>query len=190
MMPCPRCGGSGQDPEFEGDCPECEGTGHEEEPITKPDLPSNIPRKTSTEGVAFIASKEGFVGHWYQDVADVWTIGFGHASKPGEYPTKWAAGITKASAFDLLAADCTIAEDAVNAHVKVALTQNQFDALVSFTFNLGGGAFAGSTLLKLLNQGDYQGAADEFPKWCHAAGVTNPTLQQRRSQERAVFLTP
>lgn len=77
--------------------------------------------------------------------------------------------------------------DYVNSQVKVQLNQNQFDALVSLCFNIGKGAFKGSTLLRLLNQGDYSGAADEFSKWRISNGVVNPVLVARRAEERALF---
>ncbi len=71
--------------------------------------------------------------------------------------------------------------------VKVPLTQGQFDALVSFAFNLGAAALAGSTLLRKLNAGDCAGAAAEFGKWVHADGTVLPGLVTRRARERALF---
>jgi len=73
--------------------------------------------------------------------------------------------------------------------VVVPLNQGRFDALVSFTFNLGEGNLARSTLLKLLNQRNYQGAAAQFPMWCMAAGQVLPGLVKRRAAERALFET-
>jgi peptidoglycan hydrolase-like protein with peptidoglycan-binding domain len=77
--------------------------------------------------------------------------------------------------------------DAVRARVSVPLTQNQFDALVSFTFNVGAGAFGGSTLLKRLNAGDYAGGADEFGKWTKSGGKVFAGLVRRRTEEAALF---
>jgi lysozyme len=143
--------------------------------------------KVSQHGLDFIAHEEGEVLHVYKDPVGVDTIGIGHALRPGEsYPS----GITHQQALSLLASDCGVAEGAINADVKVALAQNAFDSLCSFTFNLGTGALASSTLLKLLNQGDFSGAAAEFPKWCKADGVVNAGILARRQREQALFLTP
>src|SRR5579872_609207 len=96
---------------------------------------------------------------------DVATLGYGHTSsvKDGEKLKPRQAEIW-------LHEDVAYACKVVNDQVKVALTQNQFDALVDFVFNLGETAFVGSTLLKKLNAGDYIGAAEEFPKWDHFKG--------------------
>jgi GH24 family phage-related lysozyme (muramidase) len=146
--------------------------------------------RTSSAGLAFIAHFEGEVNTVYHDVAGVATIGIGHALKPNE---SFPAGITHQQAIDLLTKDVVVAESAINRYVTVSLTQDQFDALVSFTFNLGTGALASSTLLKLLNAGNYQGAANEFPRWCKAVvngrPVVNPGLLKRRNAERDMFLT-
>ena len=79
-------------------------------------------------------------------------------------------------------------EKTVNESVTVPLTQNQFDALVSLTYNIGSGAFNNSTLLKKLNKGDYQGAADQFLVWNKAGGKVMKGLVRRREAERALFL--
>lgn len=144
--------------------------------------------KASQHGLAFIASEEGEVDHEYLDQVGVKTIGIGHALRPGE---SFPNGITHQQALDLLSQDVGTAEGAINSHVTVQVSQNAFDACCSFAFNLGTGAFKGSTLLKLLNAGDLNGAANEFPKWCHApAGVINPGILARRKREQALFLTP
>jgi len=147
--------------------------------------------KTSAAGVEFVAEHEGWVNHIYKDVAGIDTIGYGHVVRPGE---NFAPIITKEKGLSLLAQDLGIAEHAVNVGVTVEITQNQFDALVSFTFNMGGGAFASSTLLKKLNAGDVVGAADEILRWnktmINGVKTVHPGLTRRRQQERAVFLTP
>lgn len=144
--------------------------------------------KTSQAGLSFIAHEEGEVLHVYKDQVGVATIGIGHALRPGE---SFPNGITHDQALELLAQDAGTAEGAINKDVTVSISQNAFDALCSFTFNLGTGALGGSTLLKLLNQGNYAGAANEFPRWCHApAGVINPGILARRKREQALFLTP
>lgn len=83
--------------------------------------------------------------------------------------------------------DVGIAEDAINAAVLVPLSQPQFDALVSFTFNVGTHAFKTSTLLKLLNARDYDGSAKEFARWTKGGGKELPVLVARRKRERALF---
>ena len=80
-------------------------------------------------------------------------------------------------------------ESDVSNLVKVKLTQGQFDALVSFAYNLGARALSTSTLLQKLNAGDYTGAADEFPRWNKAGGKVLPGLTWRREAERALFLS-
>lgn len=134
---------------------------------------------------------EGLRLHVYSDPAGLPTIGYGHLLRPGE---AFPDGISNEQAEQLLMRDVQWAEDAVNKHVSVQLSQYQFDALVSFTFNVGGNAFAGSTLLKLLNSGDYAGAADQLLRWNKAK--VNGKLQElaglsrRRQRERELFLTP
>jgi lysozyme len=114
---------------------------------------------------------------------DVWTIGYGHT-----HTTKQGQKITEAQAEALLRRDITWAEKAVNKSVVVPLTQNQFDALVSFVFNVGEGAFATSTLLRLLNSGEYEGAANQFLRWNRQKGRVLNGLTKRREEERALFL--
>lgn len=141
--------------------------------------------KLSDTGLRAIACEEGFVGHVYLCPAGVWTIGYGHALLPGEtYPH----GISEPEALELLRRDAQAAADTVNVRVCVPLTQGQFDALVSFTFNVGGYAFGKSTLLRLLNQGDYAGACAELPKWRKGGGKVLPVLVARRAREVALFM--
>lgn len=151
--------------------------------------------KTSDAGLAFIAQEEGTVLHVYKDISGYDTIGIGHLLSAEEKASGvFAKGITRQQAIDLLAHDIIRYEAAVNKCVNVPMTQNQFDALVSFTYNLGVGAIAGSGLLAKFNAGDVNGAADEFLKWCKARVngelVTVQGLLNRRKRERAVFLKP
>ena len=95
---------------------------------------------------------------------------------------------TLEQAKEYFAHDLKRFESSVNNLVKVPLTQNQFDALVSLTYNIGSGNFASSTLLKKLNAKDYQGAADQFPRWNKAKGKVLNGLTRRRAAERALFL--
>uniref|UniRef100_UPI001B316D19 lysozyme n=1 Tax=Pantoea ananas TaxID=553 RepID=UPI001B316D19 len=97
--------------------------------------------------------------------------------------------ITGEQADKYLREDLLVAELTINTNVKVKLTQNQFDALASFVFNLGSGNFVKSTLLKKLNAGDIAGAADEFGKWVNAGGKKLAGLVKRRAAEREVFIS-
>lgn len=125
--------------------------------------------------------------HTYNDVGGKATIGIGHLLGPGEsYPN----GITLAQAQAMLANDLARFEAAISGGVKVTITQHMFDALASFTYNLGTGALASSTLLKLLNKGDFAGAAAQFPAWDKVDGVPNAEILGRRKREAALFLTP
>lgn len=140
----------------------------------------------SATGRALTEDCEGLRLNAYQDSVGVWTIGYGHTGKdvhPG-------LTCTQAQADAWLQQDIQGAVHVVNTVVKVPLNQNQFDALVDFVFNLGSGNFQSSTLLKLLNQGNYQGASNEFPKWNHAGGVVLGGLTTRRLAEQKLFNTP
>ncbi len=139
--------------------------------------------KISDAGLQLIMESEGLRLKAYQDSVGVWTIGYG--STRGVMPDET---ITQADAEDRLRRDVQDAEDCVNKHVTVALTQGQYDALTSFIFNLGCGAFSGSTLLRDLNAGDYQGAADQLGRWVHAGTDILPGLVKRRANERELFL--
>lgn len=141
--------------------------------------------KMSATGLQLIKDSEGFVGHVYLDAVGKPTVGYGHLIKAGE---DFSDGLTEEQATELLQNDVEWAENAVTAAVTVQLNQNQFDALVDFTFNLGAGALQGSSLLKLVNQGDFDDAADEFPKWVHAGGKVLPGLVTRRQAERDLWL--
>jgi lysozyme len=147
--------------------------------------------KTSQAGLEFIAREEGEVLRTYIDVAGKPTIGVGHLLRPGEsYPN----GITKEKSRELLAQDVKIAEAQVTSLVTVPMTQNMFDALVSFTFNCGGGALKKSSILRFTNAGDLTAAADAFLLWNKATDpktgqlVVVKGLTNRRLREKALFL--
>lgn len=144
--------------------------------------------KTSQNGVDLIKSFEGLVLHAYKplDSEHEYTIGYGHYGSDVRATDK----ITKSEAEELLKKDLKKYEDYVNDYVTVKLNQNQFDALVSFCYNLGGGAFQHSTLLIKLNRGDYKGASNEFQKWVNAGGKKLAGLVKRRLLERDLFLKP
>ena len=133
---------------------------------------------TSEAGLQLIESFEGLRLNSYQDSVGVWTIGYGHTQgiKPGQT-------ITQQQAQAFLQQDLGVAESAVN-KLGLTLTDNQFAALVSFTFNLGGG-----NLNKLMSQG-LAAAPDRILLFDHAGGRQLPGLTRRRQAERALFLTP
>lgn len=146
-------------------------------------MPTNVNNLTySPAGFKLTEQFEGLALQAYQDIAGVWTNGFGntHHVTPG-------TSITLQQAQDDLASNIEGAEYVVNRVVVVPLTQNQFDALVDFVFNLGSGNFQSSTLLRLLNQGNYVGAANEFPKWNHSNGQVVAGLTRRRLAEQSLF---
>ena len=137
----------------------------------------------SDQGLALTEQFEGLQLTAYQDPVGVWTIGYGHTGsdvQPG-------LTITQEQASDLLLQDVAGAVAAVNRLVTVPLTQNQFDALVDFTFNVGQGNLASSTLLRELNAGNTEGAAAQFLVWVYAKGVELPGLVKRRQAEAALF---
>ncbi|HEY1722644.1 MAG TPA: lysozyme [Magnetospirillaceae bacterium] len=141
----------------------------------------------SAAGRKFIQSHETIGGRPnlkpYGDIANHPTIGFGHKIRKDEsYPN----GITSEKAQDLFDGDIGDVEKTINDYVNVPLTQSQFDALASFSYNEGTTAFAGSTLLRLLNQGDYDGAANAFDDWTRA-GKDPHALKNRRDAEKAMF---
>lgn len=145
-------------------------------------------RKTSDKGIGLIKEFEGCSLAAYRCPAGVWTIGYGHTGKVDGKAVSLGMRITQAKAAQLLREDLTSFEAAVNAAVKTLVTQNMFDALVSFAYNCGAGALRNSTLLKKLNAGDYSGAADEFPKWNKSGGKVLNGLVRRREAERKLFL--
>lgn len=145
----------------------------------------------SDHGVSFIKSWEGFVPEAYQDIAGVWTIGYGHTRGFNEGRFHGKSRIDEAHADRLLRDDLTNAEQRVNSLVHVPLKQSGFDALVSFEFNTGG--LARSTALKRLNAGDRAGAAQALTWWCKARvnGKLRVVrgLKLRRDDEAALFLS-
>ena len=122
----------------------------------------------------------------YRCPAGVLTIGFGHVIRPGEaFPTE---GITREEGVALLKRDVIGTAQAVLRLITVPLTDGQFDALVSFTFNLGSGALQRSTLRRKINRCEYGEAAPEFRKWVWAGGRKLPGLIRRREAEVAQYL--
>jgi lysozyme len=144
---------------------------------------------TSEEGLDLIRVSEGLETEAYPDpgnrvTGEPWTIGYGHTRGVRRGDT-----CTEAQATEWLRADLQAAEGAVRHLVDMPLTQGQFDALASFVFNVGPSAFGNSTLLRLLNGGDYAGAADQFKRWNRGADGVLPGLVIRRAAERDLFLS-
>lgn len=137
----------------------------------------------SKDGLDLTKQFEGCRLTAYQDSTGVWTVGYGHTQ--GVYAGQT---ITLEQAEDFLIADVLWAQRVVNIFVTVPLLQAEFDALVDFTFNLGSGNFLKSTLLKLLNQGNYSAAANEFERWDKAGGVVVAGLLRRREAEAEEFM--
>lgn len=148
--------------------------------------------RLSRAGAELIARFEGFVPHPYNDAAGHATIGFGHLIHHGRVTAsdraRWGT-ISRDRGLALLSEDARDAARAVEQGVRVQLSQEQFDALVSFVFNVGTGAFGSSTLLRKLNAGDRDGAADELLRWSRAGGRVLEGLLSRRRAERALFLS-
>ena len=140
---------------------------------------------TSDQGIAFIKSFEKCRLVPYQDSAGVWTIGWGHAMRRDEdYDT-----MTNDKADALFLEDLATVEDEINVLLEIDLSQNQYDALASFTFNEGSGNLAKSTLLKLINTGDMANAAMQFIRWDFAGGEQSAGLMARRVAEKQIFET-
>lgn len=145
--------------------------------------------KISANGVALLKRFEGLELEAYQDIAGVWTIGYGHTetAQPG-------MKISEREAEELLKRDLRPREDAVSRLTKTSLNQNEFDALVSFVYNVGENAYKNSTARRRLNSGDRVGAAEALTWWNKATvnGVLREVtgLTRRRAAERALFLEP
>ncbi len=143
--------------------------------------------KTSLRAVNFIKTEEGIRLTAYRDVAGVWTIGWGHTSDK-LYPVRRGMKITKAEAEAMLRHDISEAEMAINSSVRVPLNGDQYGALVSFVFNVGVGAFRGSSLLREINRGRTN-LTHEFGLWVKGGNPkrTIPDLVRRRAEEAALF---
>ena len=144
--------------------------------------------RISRAGIDKIKRYEELRLNVYNDAAGNPTIGWGHKLLPGET----FITITEEFALELLRNDLAIAENAIKSNVTVPLSSGQYDALVSFIFNIGVNAFHKSTLLKKLNQGDYAGAANEFKKWIkitiNKEKVDSLALKKRRDMEYQLFV--
>tara|TARA_R110000868_G_scaffold407045_1_gene688110 strand:- start:1253 stop:1789 length:537 start_codon:yes stop_codon:yes gene_type:complete len=133
--------------------------------------------------VSLIKEFEGYELIAYKDIVGVWTIGYGHTktAKPG-------MKITQRGAEELLRHDLAWVEAVINKYVKVPLKQNQYDAVASLIYNVGGTAFSKSTILRKLNANDFHAASLEFKRWNKAGGHIVNGLVRRREAERVQFV--
>ena len=138
----------------------------------------------SEAGIEAIKEYEGLRLYSYYDSGGVLTIGYGHTGSD----VFDGQAITEEEADAWLRLDIAEAEDAIESYVDVDLDQNEYDALVSFIFNVGVGAFRNSTLLRLLNAGSKEGAARQFARWVHDNGEVVAGLVNRRAKERDMFM--
>lgn len=142
-------------------------------------------KKMVDSGLNLIAEFEQFSPTPYPDARGE-SVGFGHFILPGDnlnFP------LSRDDAYALLQLDADTARRAIKNYVSVPLSINQRDALTSLVYNIGVGAFAGSTLLRKLNAGDYAGAAAQFAVWRKSQGAVLDALVVRRAREQALFLT-
>lgn len=139
-------------------------------------------RRINGEGLALIKRWEGCKLEAYRDVGGVWTIGYGHTRTARQGLT-----ITQEQAEGLLREDLRVYEAAVDDAVHVDLTENQFAALVSWTFNVGVGAMRRSALIRRLNAGEYDAVPGELARWNKVKGGIVPGLSNRRAAEAGLW---
>ena len=139
-------------------------------------------------GVDLICNFEGKRLTAYDDGVGGWTIGFGTTKYPNGIRVKKGDTCTLDQAKAYMQNDLKSFEQTVNNTVKVPLSQNQFDALVSLAYNIGSTAFKNSTLVRQLNEGNYKAAANQFNVWVNAGGKRMQGLVNRRAAERTLFL--
>lgn len=138
--------------------------------------------KISIEGLSLIKKFEGLELEAYKCAAGVWTIGYGHIKDVKEGDV-----ITKAEADEMLVHEIEEYENYVNTAVNVPLSQNQFDAIVSWVFNLGNGNLRASTMLKVINSGDHAGVPAQIKRWNKAGGKVLEGLIRRREAEALLY---
>jgi lysozyme len=158
--------------------------------------------KVSDEAKKMIAHHEGVRFKPYRCPALLWTIGVGHVIDPNHIkvplnerkdlpiPPGWDRTLSMAEVDDILATDLASFERGVLRLCPSGLTQSRFDALVSFSFNVGLGNLQRSTIRMCHNRGDFEGAAEAFMQWTKAGGKELPGLVKRRKDERALYLKP
>ena len=134
------------------------------------------------EGISLIQKFEGCELEAYKCPADVWTIGYGHTKGVVD-----GMKITKEEAEQMLIDELHEYENYINKYVTVALSQHQFDALVSWVYNLGPANLKASTMLKVLNEGQYEEVPSQMKRWNKAGGKTLDGLIRRRQAEAYLF---
>ena len=145
-------------------------------------------RHINERGIEIVKSFEGLALRPYVCAGGVNSVGYGATRSRTGGPIDLDMGpITETEAETLLIRDLESSEGWVSRLIKTALTENQYSALVSFTFNVGAGALQRSTLRMKLNRGEYQGAADEFPKWRMAGGRIQAGLVRHKAAEKHYF---
>jgi len=146
--------------------------------------------KTSQQGLKLIERFEGLSLTPYKDCVGLYTIGVGHLIGDGRsLPSSWNRTLTVNECYELLASDVTKFELGVARYITAKLTQNQFDALVSFAFNLGLGTLQRSSLRQKINRGDKKGAIKTWLKYNKAGGQVVKGLDLRRKAEVSLFLS-
>lgn len=143
--------------------------------------------RTSNKGLALIKEFEGLRLDAYLCPARVWTIGYGHTSAAGSPAVHEGMRVSAVEAETILRRDLLKYEMGVSRLVKVHLSQSQFDALVSFCYNVGEGALGKSTLLKRVNAGEFDRVPAEFMKWTKGGGKELPGLVRRRREEAKLW---
>ena len=138
--------------------------------------------KIGTQGLELLKHFEGLELNAYQCAAGVWTIGYGHTKG-----VEKGMSISEARANEMLEEEMAEYENYVNTYVTAELSQCQFDAMVSWVYNLGGGNLKSSTLLKVLNSGDYDGVPAQMMRWNKAGGKVLEGLTRRRQAEADLF---
>jgi lysozyme len=148
-------------------------------------------REITAAGLQLTKDSEGFVGELYNDAANYCTIAYGHLIKlapcDGSEPAEFLRSITEAQGALLLVKDMRRSQISVMNYVEVELTDGQYAALCDFVFNVGGGNFRNSTLLKVVNSNDFAGVPFQFRRWVKAGGQVLDGLKQRREREIALF---
>lgn len=140
------------------------------------------------DAIPLIEEFEGFRTHAYQDSVGVWTIGFGSTRHPDGRSISPTDVVTREEAEHMMLFDLQHFADSLDSMVHVPLSEHEYAALLSFVYNLGPGALKSSTLLKKLNRGDHQGAANEILRWNKAGGHVLAGLVRRRVAEKQEFL--
>ncbi|MBP8005284.1 MAG: lysozyme [Acinetobacter sp.] len=145
-------------------------------------------RDISEKGYEIIREFEGFRSTAYRDTGGVWTIGFGTIRYPNGVKVKQGDTCTRGQAELWLKNDCLWVDACLDKYVKVKVSQNQFDALASFVYNIGETQFIKSTMLSLINQNNLTAAANQYDRWIFDNGKRIQGLVNRRAKEKALFL--